>query len=171
MMFQRIRNRAADMRTIAKLCQNAEQNALSDGLREPGAEHFLLAAYDLPDGTAASVFLDFGIDRATIVSAIEGQYGDALAGFGIGQTEGLVEGAAEDSIGEVGGLYSAAPSGRTVMQALASLPRVDGKPLQGVDVLIVLASQRHGTVPRAFRRLGIELDQLAQAAMTKRPGP
>lgn len=55
-MFGRIRSKLNDMNTIKLLCEGAEAHALQDQQREPGAEHFLLAALDLPDGTARLAF-------------------------------------------------------------------------------------------------------------------
>ena len=49
-MLQRIRQRFADMHTIKILAEAAERHAGAAGEREPGPEHFLLAALDLPDG-------------------------------------------------------------------------------------------------------------------------
>ena len=50
-MPQILKRRIGEMRTIKTLCTDAERHAHADGAREPGLEHFLLAALDLPDGT------------------------------------------------------------------------------------------------------------------------
>jgi Clp amino terminal domain, pathogenicity island component len=55
-MFARIKARLSSMSTLKSLCLRAEQHALRDQQRQPGAEHFLLAALDLPDGTARQAF-------------------------------------------------------------------------------------------------------------------
>ncbi|WP_375763443.1 hypothetical protein ACE10X_34930 [Bradyrhizobium sp. Pha-3] len=52
-MFKGIGSKLNDMGTIKFLCERAETYALQDQQREPGAEHFLLASLDLPDGTWA----------------------------------------------------------------------------------------------------------------------
>ncbi|MGZ8476106.1 MAG: Clp protease N-terminal domain-containing protein, partial [Candidatus Limnocylindria bacterium] len=44
------------MRTIKKLLTDAEVEARAMGEAEPGAEHLLLAALDLPDGSARRAF-------------------------------------------------------------------------------------------------------------------
>ncbi len=166
-MFQKIKTQAADVRTIAKLCLEAEQQGLRGGQREPAAEHFLLAAFDLPDGSAASVLRDFGVDRSMLVSAIEGQYADALGHADVSPDSSLNDGTIDDSMPEARGLYEAAASGKAVIQALSKLPRVGRRPLRSADILIALASLHHGIVPRVFRRLGLDLDQVAQAAKLK----
>lgn len=55
-MFAGIRSKLKNMNTIRILSERAETHALQDQQREPGAEHFLLAALDLPDGTARLAF-------------------------------------------------------------------------------------------------------------------
>ena len=51
-MFETIKQRFRDMSTIKSLCLAAEQHANTDGQKEPGAEYFVLAALESPDGTA-----------------------------------------------------------------------------------------------------------------------
>jgi len=82
-MLQRIRHRLADMRTIKALCEAAERHALAGGEREPGPEHFMLAAFDLPDGQARRVFERLGVDPAGVRAAIAASHGAALAGVGV----------------------------------------------------------------------------------------
>ena len=48
-MLQRIRQRLQDMRTLRQLFTRAEHHARAQGQPRPGAEHFLLAAIELPD--------------------------------------------------------------------------------------------------------------------------
>lgn len=50
------------MSTIKALCLAAEQHANTDGQKEPGAEHFVLAALESPDGTARRAFEDIRVD-------------------------------------------------------------------------------------------------------------
>tara|TARA_R110000850_G_scaffold29276_1_gene80894 strand:- start:2115 stop:2342 length:228 start_codon:yes stop_codon:yes gene_type:complete len=52
-MFQALKTKFKNVTTLKFLCERAEIHALQDQQREPGAEHFLLAALDLPDGTRA----------------------------------------------------------------------------------------------------------------------
>ena len=51
-----IRTHVADVRTIAALCTGAEAEARRDGQCLPGAEHLLLSALALPDGSARRSF-------------------------------------------------------------------------------------------------------------------
>ena len=61
-MFGRIKARFESMGTIKALNEAAERFALEDQQREPGAEHFLLAALALPDSTARLAFEAIGAD-------------------------------------------------------------------------------------------------------------
>lgn len=67
-MFKGIGSKLNDMGTIKFLCERAETYALQDQQREPGAEHFLLASLDLPDGTSRLAF-----DRAGGARCPEGR--------------------------------------------------------------------------------------------------
>ena len=82
-MFNRIKQRLNAMGAIEALCERAEQHALQDQQREPGAEHFLLSALDLPDGTARRTFERVGADPSGLAQAIARQYTDALCAVGL----------------------------------------------------------------------------------------
>ena len=82
-MLEGLRSKLDDMRTIRLLCEGAEAHALQDRQREPGAEHFLLAALDLPDGTARLAFERAGAEPGALKAAVERQYGDALRALGL----------------------------------------------------------------------------------------
>jgi len=77
-MFKGIKSKLNDMSTIKFLCERAETYALQDQQREPGAEHFLLASLDLPDGMARLAFDRAGVEPDALKAAIERQYGEAF---------------------------------------------------------------------------------------------
>ena len=83
-MFQRIRDHFQSLSTLKQLCTGAENHARTQGHSAPGAEHFLLAALDLPDGSARRAFERLGQDPGAVPAAIEQQYRDALQGLGLG---------------------------------------------------------------------------------------
>ena len=70
-------------RTIKTLCFGAEKLANANGQKEPGVEHFVLAALELPDGTARKAFERIHADPNSFRTAIAQQYEDALQNFGI----------------------------------------------------------------------------------------
>jgi len=134
---------------------------LEDRQREPGAEHFLLASFDLPDGTARLSFENIGADPSGLRPAIHKQYIDPLIALGVdADTAELVDMAPLPARNR---LYDAAPSGKAVMQTLAKKRR-EHRPLLGAHVVAVVAEMRHGVAARALRAMGIDPSRLKTAA-------
>lgn len=71
------------MGTVKSLCLGAEKHANAHGQKEPGAEYFVLAALELPDGTARKTFESVHVDAEAFRAAITQQYQDALQNGGI----------------------------------------------------------------------------------------
>lgn len=149
-MFQGIKSKLNNIGTIKLLCERAETYALQDQQREPGAEHFLLAALDLPDGTARLAFQKAGVEPDALRAAIERQYADALRSIGL-----KADIAADTPMSANPGIYQAASSGREIMQELAA-GRKDHSPLLGVHVVGIVAGMSHGVAARALRALGVD---------------
>lgn len=163
-MLQRIIRHFADMGVIKDLCLGAEKHALRDEQHAPGAEHFLLSALDLPDGSARRAFERVNADPAEVRSAIDRQHGDALRSVGL-SSEAIGQVMAEPRPLEGRqGLYDAAASGQVVMQALARREDRGRAPLAGVHVVAVIASMRQGVAARALRTMCVDLDELGAAA-------
>ncbi|MES9991369.1 MAG: Clp protease N-terminal domain-containing protein [Candidatus Thiodiazotropha sp.] len=161
-MFKRMLLRFQDMKTIGKLIPGADEQANIMGEEKPGAEHFVLSALNLEDGTAKRVFNKFGIDSEKFKNAIRAQHDEALSSVGIHRqgTQLEVEPIKSDKI-----LHDSQPSGQDLMKSIYTLKKEDkNRPLQGAHVIIVAASIEHGVVPRAFKVLGIDRESLAKAA-------
>jgi ATP-dependent Clp protease ATP-binding subunit ClpA len=164
-MFQQLRQRVRDMRTVSALCQDAERHANATGQREPGAEHFLLAALELPDGSARRAFERVRTEPARLREAIERQYEQALRHMGL-DASGLDDGGdAAPPIATPTGLYRAAPSGQAVVQGLQALRELDPrKPLLGAHVVALVADMERGVAARSLQAMGIERGSLGAAA-------
>ncbi len=162
-MFSRIKARFNDIGTIGTLCTAAERHALREEQREPGAEHFLLAALDLPDGTARRSFEEVGADPAALKDAIARQYGDALAAIGLDVGAPSAASAGAEPLAARPGVFNASASGQEVMQALAA-SRSQHAPLLGAHVVAIVAGMPHGTAVRALRAMGVDPGQLRSAA-------
>ena len=161
-MLAKIKAKLRSVDTINSLCIGAEQHALRDQQREPGAEHYLLAALDLPDGTAGRAFESIGADPASLRAAIARQYQDALLALGIDpQLATLADEAAP--LPAKSGLYEASASGKELMLGLADKRRTHN-PLVGAHVVAVVATMKHGVAARALRAMGIDADRLRSAA-------
>lgn len=165
-MFHQLKHRFLSMRTLSQLCTQAEVHARASGQAAPGAEHFLLAAIDLPDGSARRAFESIGADPAAVRSAIEQQYRNALQGLGL-DNAALPQAAALEP--HAPGLYRAQPSGQELVQALARTRKDQGGPLLGAHVVLAVAAMSQGVAARTLRAMGIDAARLAAAAQTQVP--
>ncbi len=159
-MLKRILLRFQDIKTLGKLIPGAEQQAQTMGEEKPGAEHFVLSALDLEDGTAKRVFDRFGINANQFKAAVKTQYDEALHTLGIHAPDLEPEPIRSDKI-----LLDSSPSGQSLMQSLYQLAsKHKAIPLQSAHVIAVAADIDNGVVPRAFKVLGIDRTALAKAA-------
>jgi ATP-dependent Clp protease ATP-binding subunit ClpA len=161
MLFQRIRDHFQSVRTLQQLCTGAEEYARAQGQSAPGAEHFLLAALDLPDGSARRAFERLGADPAAVPAAIEQQYRDALQGPGLGAPP-LPEAKATTTARPA--LYEAQASGQELMQALARARKGARGALRGAHVVALVAELPMGVAARTLRALQVDAAQLGAAA-------
>jgi ATP-dependent Clp protease ATP-binding subunit ClpA len=153
-------NAIRDMRTIKQLLTDAEAVARAMGDEMPGAEHLLLAAMDLPDGSAPRMLDRFGVDRERLRAAIVEQHGAALAEVGIPPELGASP-ALEPAPSR---LYHSAPSAQEAFQAASTLARGSRERLSGAHVVAAVAGMEHGTAARTLELLGIDRAALANAA-------
>src|SRR5918998_924166 len=79
----KLRNPVRDVRTIKLLLEGAESEARAAGEAQPGAEHLLLAAIELPDGTARAAFAAAGADADALRPAIAAVHAGALRAVGV----------------------------------------------------------------------------------------
>ena len=162
-MFGSIKRRMNDIATISKLCSAAEKHAGAAGQQQPGAEHFLLAALDLPDGSARRVFERAGADPSRFKLAIERQYQEALQAVG---AEVPVFTMQDEHVAPATAVYKAQPSGQAVMQRLAE-QRTPDTALSGAHVVLAVASSAYGVAPRALRAMGVDRETLLAAARSE----
>jgi ATP-dependent Clp protease ATP-binding subunit ClpA len=158
----RFKNRFRDTRTIRTLLERAEAEANSAGEDVPGAEHLLLAALDLDDGTARRTFEQTGADPDALRQAIEEQHAEALRAVGIDGDAGT--GSAVSAAPRRKGVYRSRGSAESAFQAAGKLARKTGSQLVGAHVVLAITDMKHGTAIRAVRSLGIDIDALAAAA-------
>lgn len=161
-MFKRIRLRLRDMKTVSQLISGADKQANILGEEDPAAEHFVLSAFNLPDGTAKRVFDRIGADPDNFIGAIKQQYSDALSSVGI--SHDVIEDAPEP-IEDSKLFHGSQPSGQAVMKSLYASKQDDkDRPLLGAHVVAVAADMEFGTVARALKAMGVDRSQLAKAA-------
>ena len=156
-----------EYRTIRALLGGAERLAHEAGEAEPGAEHLLLAALALSDGTARRSFERLGADPDGLPAAIEAQHVDALQAVGIDPGDaGRVESPAAPAPGPYRSTASAQAAFRRAVE-LSAVPAP--RRLQGAHVVAAVAEMAHGTVPRALRRMGVDPERLGAAARQEVP--
>ncbi len=154
-----------DMRTIKRLLTDAERIAREMGEVEPGAEHLLLAAMGLPDGSALRALGSVGIDADGIRTALLEEQADALVAVGVPR-ETAERLAVPEPLGSGGApiLYGAGPSAREAFRTAGDLARSAKQRLAGAHVVAAVATIERGTVARVLDRLGVDRGQLAHAA-------
>jgi ATP-dependent Clp protease ATP-binding subunit ClpA len=164
-MFDTIRQRFADMATIKALATGAEAEARADQQRAPGAEHFLLAALELPDRTAERALARLGVDREVLRRALAEQHRAALQRVGIDAAADEASRSDLPPLPKPTGLYDAAPSGQEIMVELAALRKQGHEgPLLGAHVALVIGAMQHGIAARALTAAGVSGEQLVAAA-------
>lgn len=150
------------MGTIKKLILGADAQAHRRGEDEPGAEHYLLSALELPDGSARRVFERIGVDPSGLQQAIQEQYRSALDLIGV-DDNGMIDDS--DPVISNQLLHQSKPSGQAVMKKLYELKKGDkDAPLIGAHVVAVIAAMEHGVAVRAFNTMGVDQRELSTAA-------
>ena len=154
-MLKKLAQTMKDMGTIKTLCEAAERIANEEQRREPAAEHFVLAALELPDGSAQRVFAHLGLTGAQFRDALREEHRAALRAAGVGEADIARSETDVPPLPRSGELYSATASGEAVLKGLAALRKrgITG-PLVGVHVLEVVLAMQHGPTLRAFGSLG-----------------
>ncbi|MGB4115446.1 MAG: Clp protease N-terminal domain-containing protein [Polaromonas sp.] len=169
-MFNAIKQRFRDVSTIKALCFGAEKLANADGQKEPGAEHFVLMALELPDGTARKAFKRLHADPDSFCVAIARQYDDALQNIGIALPPDAAITDEATPLPTGTGLYKTQSSAQALMQTLTKEIMVKEQkanlaaPLLGAHVILAATTAQYGVAVRAFQAMGIDPKKLAEAA-------
>lgn len=154
-----------DMRTIKQLLTDAERIAREMGEEEPAAEHLLLSAMGLPDGSAARAMGRVGVDGDGIRAALRAEQAEALVTAGVAPetARALAEPA---PLGTAGAplRYGAGPSAREVFAEAGRMARASKQRLAGAHVVAAVAGLERGTLPRVLGRLGVDRARLGDAA-------
>jgi ATP-dependent Clp protease ATP-binding subunit ClpA len=161
----KLKNPIQDMRTIKGLLTGAEDIAARAGESQPGAEHLLLSALEMPEGSARRSFERIGADPDALGPAIAAQHVDALRAMGI-------EPPSEEALTPVAKTkpsrwYRANASLQFAFQRAGELARDDGIWMNGAHVVVAVAAMEHGTAARALRGMGVDREQLAAAAASE----
>ena len=168
-MLHALRQRLADVRTVRRLLTTAEAAARSEGESRPGAEHLLLAAMSLPDGTAARALARCGAAPDDLARAVADQHAAALAGLGLAADEARLS-ASLPPAPPPRGPYDSTASAQALFQRTTELARAGRRALRGAHVVLAATEVEHGTVARALQHLSVDRALLAAAARAELDG-
>jgi len=154
------------IRTMNALFLAAEEEAHRVGESRPGAEHLVLAAMDLPDGSARRAFARVGADPDAFRAALESQHDADLRAAGVTVDESLTERGTDDPTGNRRPFTTAppSPSAQKLFKTAAKLARKDKSDLYGAFILLVAAQTENGMTARTFRSMGLDLELVGAAA-------
>ncbi|MFG1782409.1 Clp protease N-terminal domain-containing protein [Rhodococcus oryzae] len=160
----RITRALRDMRTMKQLFTETEAEADRLGDQNPGAEHLLLAALSLPDGSAQRIFDGEGVSRDALRDAIARVHEEALTAAGL--SEAGRSGAQALERPRTGPLRLAEPAQAAFRSATAHA-KSERRPISGADVVAGVAELEHGTAARTLELLGISRSRLIESARAR----
>lgn len=162
-MLQKLRSRLGDMGTIKQLLENAETIARRDGLAQPAAEHLVLAALDLPDGTARAALERTGSSAEAFAAALRVQHATALEAVGVVVDDDLIAASLPEPERSTG-VYRSETSAQELFQRAGTDARAECGGLLGAHVVRAAATLEHGTVARTFEHMGVDSHALRASA-------
>lgn len=150
------RSALTDITTVNALLTGAENEARQCGQDIPGAEHLLISALALPDGTAIRTFERVGADPDQFHKAVSSLRVAALCSLGHGTADTTVPATR---------LPPANTSAQHAFQVAVRLSKTT-KPCQllGAHVILAICQMEQGTSAQALRTMGIDRAVLRAAA-------
>ena len=154
---------AGRMRAVNTLLLAAEAHATADGADETAAEHIVLAALDIPGGSAGAAFARVGLGPEDFRAALAAHHAAALSAVGITAPDLPPVDVAEIPTRQ--GRYRMSPGGRRLFERVVGSRGESGSPAAlGAMVVLALADERTGAAADALDRLGVDREALAAAA-------
>ncbi len=175
-----LRTAVADTRLIAQLLTIAESEARALGDPEPGAEHLLLAALLVDDGSGRDAIANATssgtqapasgtavgatavdattVDATTVRTAIAAVHAASLSAIGVAAPD------LDTALPPARGVYRSEVSGREVFQRARVLSKRSPSGLRSAHVVLAAAERERGTVARVLEYLGVDRVALVDAA-------
>lgn len=147
------RNRIGDIRTMNRLFPAADVAARSAGVPVACAEHLIIAALDLPDGTARRAFIRAGVNPDDFTRIINDMHASSEGNGGSVGPE--VKGR---------GPLKTEESAQRVFKQVVDMVRTERTQLYGAYLILVSAETGEPTPCSAFEAMGVTPDQMAVAA-------
>ena len=145
------------------LFPGAELEARRMGVKVPGAEHLVLAALELPEGSARRSFESVGADPGAFQVAIVAQRDRTRRAAAVE----AIDDASDDDAPEPPQILMptrTSPKAQDVFREVVDLARKEASPLYGAYIVMVAASTDHGKTAGALRAIGVDPAALADAA-------
>jgi len=157
------------IRLMNSLFLAAEEEAHRVGEPRPGAEHLVLAAMDMPDGTARRALARVGADPDAFRAALERLHDHDLRAAGITVDSGFADVGTDEPSGSRRPFTKAppAPAAQKLFKTAAKLARKDKADLYGAYILVVAARTENGTTARTFRSMDLDLNLVESAALAE----
>ncbi len=148
------RNRIGDIKTMNRLFPAADVAARSAGVPVACAEHLIIAAFDLPDGSARRAFTRVGVDPDDFTRIINEMHASSDEGDrgGVGP---MVKGK---------GPLKTEESAQRVFKQVVDMVRSERTQLYGAYLILVSAQLGEPTPCGAFEAMGVTPGQMAAAA-------
>ncbi len=152
-----------DIRTMNTLFTAAEKEAALVGEADFGTEHLILAAFDLPDGSAARAFKRVGVDPHAFRKAINDQHAEALKAIGIAPEDGMLDEHLPES-GESTTPVRSKGSSQKAFKKVVKMVKKEKSQVYGAYIVLAATEAEQGSTARALETLGVHRDALAAAA-------
>lgn len=156
-----------DIRTMGVLFPAAEAEARANGETKAGAEYLVIAALDLPDGSARRAFERAGADPDAFRVAVRDQHAAALQGIGMQSINDEMLNPSFPAPVPATGPVKTAPSAHKLFRRIVKRVRKERSQLHGAYFVLAAAQTDYGTTARAIRHMGVEPATLAKAARTE----
>jgi ATP-dependent Clp protease ATP-binding subunit ClpA len=141
----------------------AELEAKRLGEKEPAEEHLVLAALELPEGSARRAFERIGADPVAFRMAIAKQRNDALRAAEIAALdEDVEENTPKPDLSFA--VTRTSPSAQMVFKKVVELVPTENSPIYGAYIVMVAAGIEQGKTAEALRSMGVDTDALIDAA-------
>lgn len=161
--MSRRRKPLQDIQTMNTLFAAAEEEAAAVGETEPGTEHLILAAFELPDGSAVRAFKRVGVYPKAFRKAIQEQHDEALRAIGIAPDAGRLDDRLPDPA-PPSGPFQTKGSAQTVFKKVVKMVKKERSQLYGAYIVLAATEADRGTTAGALDRLGVRREALAVAA-------
>lgn len=180
-LFQKMKSRKNDMKTLSTLLESSIARSVDGGEPSAGAHHLVTSAFEMDDDTAIQALAALGKSPADFAESLESLEHDTLAGLGIEAPELPSTPGASN---EVGVLEIDIPErwhipkarlGKTDATFEAALKAIyeihneasDYRRLQSAHVLAGVAAVEYGIAARVFTAMGLERSAISDACRTK----